>query len=413
MRLEGSLDAFSLPDIFQLLSFTKKTGGLHLRRDDLHGVVYVTTGSLTGGSSNVGRQALARRLIGAGIVDDDVLRGAVDAVLDSTDLGVARALQQAGTLDDSLLHETASEHVIDTVFDLLRWPEGDFEFVIDESNPDDVGVAVTVENAVEEARRRLDGWSQVSTTIPSPEAVLAVALAPVEDPTFSRDEWALLALVDGRRPVADIVGATGRGEYAVVSALASLVDRGLLVVTTDGEPPAVQQLLRRVSALAGVETGQAPVLDDPVGAEISANERESTASTVAEAFAATTPVQREPEPAEEKSRSSRRQAEATTEVIVDASIETLAGDLDTEEIIPARAEPMIPRRRPEHPDDDLATAGALIRNQIDGTAAIADPPMDPLSETALDASSGSGLIERDPSVNKSLLLRLIAGVRGL
>ena len=27
MKLEGSLDAFSLPDMFQLLSFTKKTGG--------------------------------------------------------------------------------------------------------------------------------------------------------------------------------------------------------------------------------------------------------------------------------------------------------------------------------------------------------------------------------------------------
>ncbi len=33
MKLEGTLDAFSLPDIFQLLSFTKKTGTLHLRRD--------------------------------------------------------------------------------------------------------------------------------------------------------------------------------------------------------------------------------------------------------------------------------------------------------------------------------------------------------------------------------------------
>jgi hypothetical protein len=32
VRLEGTLDAFSLPDIFQLLSFTKKTGTLHLRR---------------------------------------------------------------------------------------------------------------------------------------------------------------------------------------------------------------------------------------------------------------------------------------------------------------------------------------------------------------------------------------------
>ena len=28
MKLEGTLDAFSLPDIFQLLSFTKKTGTL-------------------------------------------------------------------------------------------------------------------------------------------------------------------------------------------------------------------------------------------------------------------------------------------------------------------------------------------------------------------------------------------------
>jgi hypothetical protein len=39
VKLEGSLDAFSLPDIFALLSMTKKTGGLHLRRDGAHGVV--------------------------------------------------------------------------------------------------------------------------------------------------------------------------------------------------------------------------------------------------------------------------------------------------------------------------------------------------------------------------------------
>jgi len=37
VKLEGSLDAFSLPDIFQLLSFTKKSGGLHLRRATTRG----------------------------------------------------------------------------------------------------------------------------------------------------------------------------------------------------------------------------------------------------------------------------------------------------------------------------------------------------------------------------------------
>jgi hypothetical protein len=44
VRLEGSIDAFSLPDIFSLLSMTKKTGGLHLRRESAHGVVWFTTG---------------------------------------------------------------------------------------------------------------------------------------------------------------------------------------------------------------------------------------------------------------------------------------------------------------------------------------------------------------------------------
>ena len=37
MKLEGSLDAFSLPDVFQLLSFTKKSGGLHLAHDGSDG----------------------------------------------------------------------------------------------------------------------------------------------------------------------------------------------------------------------------------------------------------------------------------------------------------------------------------------------------------------------------------------
>ena len=31
MNLEGSLDAFGLPDVFALLAITGKTGGLHLR----------------------------------------------------------------------------------------------------------------------------------------------------------------------------------------------------------------------------------------------------------------------------------------------------------------------------------------------------------------------------------------------
>jgi hypothetical protein len=406
VRLEGSLDAFSLPDIFQLLSFTKKTGGLHLRRDGQHGVVFVTTGSLTGGSSDVSRQGLARRLVGAGIVEDEALTDAVSAAADSDELGVGRALQQAGAVEEGVLHEAAGEHVIDTVFDLMRWVEGDFAFVVDEANPDDVGVSVSVEDAVAEARRRLDSWAQVSTTVPSPDTVLAVALTPPDDPMLSRDEWALLALVDGRRAVSDVVAATGKGEFAVVSTLASLVDRGLLVVTSEGQPPAVTALLRRLSSLAELE-GNAPLLppaapepavapplvEEGLSARLGGVLRDDLAADVHE-----TPVQREPD-------------EVTPPVDEPHAEAEFIEDMGAE-VVPPRAEPFIPRRQPEHPDDDpeigpeigFAAVGAAVGHvvgQVDGTAAMAAEPIP------------SGLIERDPSVNKSLLLRLIAGVRGL
>src|SRR3954451_18862408 len=231
---------------------TKKTGGLHLRREGAHGVVWLTTGALTGGASDVTRQALARRLIGSGQVSDGALQSAIDEAASDDSVGVARAIQQAGALDEGVLHDLVAEHIIDTVFDLLRWPDGEFAFAVDETNPDDVGVSRQVEDIVTEARRRLESWGNVAATIPSPQTVLSLAPAPPDAPQLSRDEWALLALIDGQRTVGDVVALCGRGDYNVVSALADLVKRGLLRTGAGGD--GVRALLRVHSLLARLET---------------------------------------------------------------------------------------------------------------------------------------------------------------
>jgi hypothetical protein len=77
------------------------------------------------------------------------------------------------------------------------------------------------------------------------------------------------------------------------------------------------------------------------------------------------------------------------------------------DVIPPRAEPFLPSRQPEHPETmspiaaRLAGLSSVPSGASVGNAAIATDPQ------------SSALIERDPSVNRSLLLRLIAGVRGL
>ncbi len=366
MKLEGSLDAFSLPDIFALLSMTKKTGGLHLRRDGAHGVVWLTTGALTGGVSDVTRQALARRLIGSGQVNDDALQAAIDQAAADDTVGVARAVQQAGALDEGVLHDMVAEHIVDSVFDLLRWPDGEFAFAVDEANPDDVGVSRQVDEVVTEARRRLESWGSVAATIPSPQTVLSLATTPPDDPQLSRDEWALLALIDGQRTVGEVVALCGRGDYNVVSALADLVNRGLLRAG-DGED-GVQALLRRHSLLARLETAapapEAPAEPEPIAAAPVDEPVEEPVAPVTQISASRSPV-----------------------------VPTQAGE--REEVTPQRPEPFLPKRQPDHPEPIPAKVAATAG----GAAAAAAAP--------------SPLIERDPSVNKSLLLRLIAGVRGL
>ncbi len=361
MRLEGTLDAFSLPDIFQLLSFTKKTGTLHLRRGDCHGAVHLRDGAVTGGRADISRQELGRRLLGAGLVDDEVLASAAEDLAADPSMSLAQLLVRKGELPRETATAHAAEQVADTVFSLLRWPDGEFAFVVDEADPDDLGAAVPVEEVVAEGQRRIEAWNEMVEHVPAPDVVVAVNPAPPGDVAAQRDEWSLLSLVDGRRTVAELVALSGRGEYAVVSALAGLISRRLLVVGEHGG----DQLVRRQSLLSALE-GK-PVLEDtapPPSAAIPAPSRPAAGPA-----------------------------------------------------IPDRPEPFTPPRKPEHAEQTPAFARASVATSapvlLGGSAHGSVHGATALQPDADVEAAPSSLIERDPSVNKSLLLRLIAGVRGL
>ncbi|HZV26980.1 MAG TPA: DUF4388 domain-containing protein [Acidothermaceae bacterium] len=443
MKLEGSLDAFSLPDIFQLLSFTKKSGGLHLRRATTRGSVYFRDGAVTGASSDDGRQALARRLVGSAGVGETELSAAVERAANEG-IGVSRALLDAGAVDPDFLRSLVAEQVVDAVFDLLRWSEGDFSFTVDEPGPDDVGISLGVEPVVNDARSRLESWDHACRIVPSPETVLALPVGVREDPVLTRGEWALLALVDGRRTVAELVALAGRGDYAVVSALAALIERGLLKVRTQDAGEGALALARRQDILARLENDRVaaapdeaaeilvapatifaplpPVVLAPDPAEESADDHSgangvlaevsfddaSTASTVASVLAAAA--------AGEPSPFTRSPAPAPSGDVEPAPMQRPAARVDDgvaahlvadTRVTPARPEPFMPRRRPEFPDDTPRPSITRIGGGGGGAAAAV------AGLAVADPTDQKSHIERDPSVNKSLLLRLIAGVRGL
>lgn len=426
MKLEGSLDAFGLPDIFQLLSFTKKSGGLHLRGGAGEGVVYFTAGSVSGASADEGRQALARRLVGSSAVDDDALAAAVERAR-AEGVGVGKALLESDQVSSDVLQEAATEQAVDAVFDLLRWSEGEFAFSIDEPNPDDVGVALPTDRVVAEAEARRTTWTTVAQVVPSPDLVPRLPVLLPADPEVTRDEWALLALVDGRRRVRDLVELTGAGEFAVASALAALVERGLVELAV-GTEDHVSRVRRRFGLLG------------PLESEPSDAHSESPTAPTQAADTDRTDAEPDDEPHDEPG--SRPEAEAADEADDEPADEPDEPDEPDDE--PDDERDSEPNDGPiDEPDSAPTTSGGPILVSTTPGAPAPSPmtgPQAPLSATvsapvsaavtstvlpstaatpvvgtaaAVADPAASSLLDRDPSINRSLLLRLIAGVRGL
>jgi hypothetical protein len=414
MKLEGSLDAFSLPDIFQLLSFTKKSGGLHLASDGCDGVVFFAGGQVTGASADGSRQPLARRLIGAGAVDDDALAAAVNAATHGASMGVVKALLEHGAIEGDLLKQAVTDQSVDAVFDLLRWQQGDFAFVMDEANPDDVGVSLSVEAILADAESRRSSWDSVSQIVPSAQALLAMPVVLPADPQVSREEWSLLALVDGRRSVAELVDLTGSGHYAVVSTLAGLVTRGLLEVRdeSDASEDHVGVVVRRQGLLAELEG--APF--QPVRTAIAVDEpkapEEPEVGAVDEGPASDAVAQHEVLPDFASGDEDMPESEVDPDLVTASSGAgpvALGGAHVPGDVVPPRAEPFLPKRQADFAEagPSPATRPTHVRSGGPGNGGIS-------GANAVDRDPESvGVIERDPNVNRSLMLRLIAGVRGL
>jgi len=416
VNLEGSLDAFGLPDVVALLASTGKSGGLLLHRDAPgrgreEGAVWFREGRVCGATSDRGRASLVRRVVGSGAVDDNALRQAVARAVSSGG-GVAKALLDGGAVDPDLLRQAADDQVVDAVFELLRWPDGDFAFDPRATDPDDIGLSLEPERVLAEARARIEAWPALEAVIPSADSVLALPTVLAEDPQVSRDEWALLSLVDGHRTVHDLVELTGAGGFAVTTILARLASRGLVHVADASAPDHVTVVQRRLAMLASIEDAapgdepeEAPSAPAPAPHDEPAGPGHLGMSAAA-ALAAARAAQGLPQPGAAGGNGTRPR----------------------HEVVPPRPEPFLPGRRPEHPEPLVPErVGSAAPVPAGASAAHTSPSgrpagAEPLSVDGATArtlaephaqAAADSVIERDPAVNRSLLLRLIAGVRGL
>jgi hypothetical protein len=235
MALRGSLKDFSLPDVFQLITFSRKTGVLRISGPgDASGAVWFRDGEVFFAQSNWHHELLGERLVAARKITPSALEKALE--IRHAESGGARRLGQVlvaeGYITEKVLEAFVQEQIQDTIFDLMRWEDGEFDFeLLPEVVDEDIGLTVSIENVIMEGSRRLDEWARIRKKVPSMDVVFKMATAPGEG-TFEISlkpvEWSLLLLVDGTRSVAELARDTGRTDFEVARILYGLFSAGLL-----------------------------------------------------------------------------------------------------------------------------------------------------------------------------------------
>src|SRR5688500_3390399 len=76
--LKGTLDDFTLPDVFRLMSFAKKTGCLDVVRSAGQGKVYFRDGEVYYAESSLSKEPLGQKLVRSRAISESQLMKALD-----------------------------------------------------------------------------------------------------------------------------------------------------------------------------------------------------------------------------------------------------------------------------------------------------------------------------------------------
>jgi hypothetical protein len=228
--LKGTLDDFTLSDIFRLTALAKKTGRLEVERRTGSGRVYFRDGDVYHAESTKSKELLGSKLTRSGRVTEKQLRQAV-IEHEQTGRRLGEVLVEQGSVDAEQVEWAVRSQIEDGVFDLLRWDLGAFVWEPDAETEVEVPLTVSVENLIIEASRRLDEISQIRKKIPSADVVLAMSPRPPDGAhqiNITSEEWQVLVLVDGYRTVEDIATSTGAEAYQTTRLLFGLMNAGLI-----------------------------------------------------------------------------------------------------------------------------------------------------------------------------------------
>jgi len=137
MSLVGRLEDLALPDIFQIISLSKKTGTLIVRSRKGTGMVVFKDGQVIQAASDSIRDSLGNIMVSQGMLTEAALSQALSTQHRETDKPLGMILVEMGAVGAQTVEGVVRKQIEEIIYDLLAWEEGFFNFELGEIAPKD------------------------------------------------------------------------------------------------------------------------------------------------------------------------------------------------------------------------------------------------------------------------------------
>lgn len=243
--LDGSLTRFEVPDLLTFLNMGRRTGVLVMENAQQETKLFLRDGSPVFATSTKDDLRMGAILVKQGKLQP----GDLDRLLSRHAAGSHRLGQLLITekvLREEELAQFLKVQVSEVIFDTFEWKDGSFSLYDAVPPPASaITLEMDLQNLIMEGVRRIDERGRLKDVFRDLDMVVEAVANPErvkQSVTFTREEWQVFFLVDGRRSIAEICRLVGTADDSATLQIIHRLMAGNFVTllapsAAIGEPP--------------------------------------------------------------------------------------------------------------------------------------------------------------------------------
>lgn len=235
MGVSGNLKTMLPGDLLQWLSLGQKSGTLVVKNKLVEKKIFFKNGRVISSASNDPREYLGQFLMSHGFLTEPELKKAME-VQQQSGILLGKILVMIDVISEKDLTRLMRLKAEEEIYDIFLWREGEFHFIDDQlPTMEMIPLQVDVTGIIMEGTRRFDEWMRIRELIPN-DMLVPVIEKPIPDEALEELDLddaskTVIAAIDGKRTIADIVLESRSSSFRVSETLASLAREDYIRLT--------------------------------------------------------------------------------------------------------------------------------------------------------------------------------------